>query len=103
MQPQQTKSQKLVSLVSKALPYILRVWRMVKKPKEPQVAPEVPAIQEVQVQYVSRLSPDVYRKFEERLPRAVLDKGSVDAGVDAGYRLGIQFVLDQLRRELVVS
>jgi len=46
---------------------------------------------------------DVYRKFESNLPQAVIDKAAADAGCDASYKLGVQYVLKRLRGELVVE
>lgn len=59
-----------------------------------------PASKEVTV---TRLSPEVYRKFEKSLPGAVIDKSASDAGCDAAFKLGVQYVLQKLRAELVVE
>lgn len=56
-----------------------------------------------EVRYVTRLAPEVYRKFESRFGQPVLDRQANDAGCDAAYRLGIQYVLKLLREELVVE
>jgi len=45
----------------------------------------------------------VYLKFEESLPKAVIDKGAPDAGCDASFKLGVQYVLQKLRSDLVVE
>ncbi len=58
---------------------------------------------EATVRYVNRLSPDVYRKFEDSLQKAVIDKSTSDAGADAAYKLGIQYVLYRLRQDLCVQ
>lgn len=52
---------------------------------------------------VTRLSHDMYLKFEESLPKAVIDKGAPDAGCDASFKLGVQYVLQKLRSDLVVE
>lgn len=52
---------------------------------------------------VTRLSTDVYQKFESSLPRAVIDRNALDAGCDASYKLGIQYILSKLREALVVE
>jgi hypothetical protein len=57
----------------------------------------------VKVTTVIRLSSEVYRKFEESLPQAVIDKNSPDAGCDAAFKLGIQYILRKLRTDLVVE
>jgi hypothetical protein len=62
-----------------------------------------PCNREVKVVTITRLNADVYRKFEESLPRAVIDKNSQDAGCDAAYKLGIQYILQKLRTDLVVE
>ena len=54
-----------------------------------------------EVRVITRLNPDVYRKFEESLPQAVIDKSAPDAGCDASFKLGIQYVLKRLRNDLV--
>jgi hypothetical protein len=56
-----------------------------------------------EVRYVTRLSPEVYRKFVQGLPGPVIDKNASDAGCDAAMKLGIQLVLAKLRDELVVE
>jgi len=58
---------------------------------------------EVRVKTITRLDMDVYRKFESNLPQAVIDKAAADAGCDASYKLGVQYVLKRLRGELVVE
>lgn len=55
------------------------------------------------VRVVTRLSPDVYKKFEQSLPKAVIDKSAGDAGTDAAYKLGIQYILARLRDDLVTE
>ena len=52
---------------------------------------------------ITRLSKDVYQKFEDSLPKAVIDKGAPDAGCDASFKLGIQYVLTKLRADLAVE
>lgn len=56
-----------------------------------------------EVRFVTRLSPEVYRKFEKSLPGAVIDKNAQDAGCDASFKLGVQYVLMRLREELAVD
>lgn len=55
------------------------------------------------VRVVTRLSPDIYRRFEQSLPKAVIDKNAGDAGTDAAYKLGIQYILAKLRDDLVTE
>lgn len=55
------------------------------------------------VRVITRLSPEIYKKFEQSLPKAVIDRNSGDAGTDAAYKLGIQFILAKLRDDLVVE
>jgi hypothetical protein len=50
---------------------------------------------------VIRLNTDVYRAFEASMPGAVIDKAAADAGADAAFKLGVQYVLKRLRDELV--
>jgi hypothetical protein len=52
---------------------------------------------------VARLSPEVYKKFESSLPKAVIDRQAGDAGCDAAFKLGVQYVLSKLRDDLVVE
>lgn len=59
--------------------------------------------QREEVRFVTRLSPEVYRKFEKSMPGAVIDKSVQDAGCDASFKLGVQFVLARLRNELTVD
>jgi hypothetical protein len=56
-----------------------------------------------QVQFISRLNPEVYKKFEESLFPPALDHKAVDAGVDAAFRLGIQYTLKKLREGFVTE
>lgn len=56
-----------------------------------------------QVRVITRLSQEVYQKFEKSLPMAVIDRAATDAGVDAAYKLGIQYILNRLRQDLVVD
>lgn len=56
-----------------------------------------------EVMTIARLSPEVYRKFVESLPQAVIDKNATDAGCDAAYKLGIQYVLARLRDQIVIE
>jgi hypothetical protein len=51
---------------------------------------------------VIRLNDDVYRKFEASMPGAVIDKSAADAGCDAAFKLGVQYVLKRLREDLVM-
>jgi len=61
------------------------------------------ASREPQVRIITRLSPEVYKKFEDSLPKAVIDRAAPDAGCDAAYKLGIQYILQRLRQDLVVE
>lgn len=65
---------------------------------QPASIAEAPA---PQVRYVSRLTPEVYERFEKSLPAALIDRQASDAGCDASFKLGIQYVLQQLRKDLV--
>lgn len=56
-----------------------------------------------QVRFITRLSPEVYRKFEASLPRPFLDRNIGDSGCDAAFKLGIQYVLQALRMDLVTE
>lgn len=56
-----------------------------------------------EVRIITRLSPEIYKKFEQSLPKAVIDRNAGDAGTDAAYKLGIQFILAKLRDDLVVE
>ena len=56
-----------------------------------------------EVRYITRLSPEVYMRFEKSLPQAVIDKNASDAGCDASFKLGIQYILQKLRADLVVE
>jgi hypothetical protein len=58
---------------------------------------------EVQVRFVTRLSPEVYKKFINGLPGPVIANNAPDAGCDAAFKLGVQYVLAKLRDELVVE
>lgn len=62
-----------------------------------------PSEAEVRVVTITRLSPQVYEKFEAGLPQALIDKNAPDAGCDASFKLGIQYVLRKLRTDLVVE
>lgn len=66
-------------------------------------APQPQQAQQPEVRIIVRLSPDVYLKFEKSLPQAVIDKNAPDAGCDASFKLGVQYVLHRLRNELVVE
>lgn len=55
------------------------------------------------VRYVTRLNPDVYRKFEARFGQPMIDRQSNDAGCDAAFKLGIQYALKLLREDLAVE
>jgi hypothetical protein len=52
---------------------------------------------------VTRLSPEVYRSFVKNIPKPVIDRTAPDSGCDASFKLGIQYVLERLRDELVVE
>jgi hypothetical protein len=65
------------------------------------ISPALP--EEVRVVTVTRLNQEVYRKFESSLPQAVIDKNAPDAGCDASFKLGIQYILRKLREDLVVD
>jgi hypothetical protein len=56
------------------------------------------------VRFITRLSPEVYKVFENKIALGpFIDKSAPDAGCDAAFKLGIQYVLKQLRAELVVE
>lgn len=57
----------------------------------------------IKVVTITRLNAEVYRKFEESLPKAVIDKNASDAGCDASFKLGIQYILQRMRNDLVVE
>jgi hypothetical protein len=58
---------------------------------------------EVRVTYVTRLTIEVYKKFESEFGTPVIDRSAQDAGCDAAYKLGIQRVLKKLREDLVIE
>jgi hypothetical protein len=81
-----------------------------RKSNQPQPAASIAAAQAAKApevvtinKFVTRLSPEVYDKFESNLQAPVIDRQATDAGCDAAYKLGMQFVLKKLRTELVVE
>ena len=46
-------------------------------------------------EYIVRLSPDVYKQLEDGLPSPVVSQTTTE--IQAGFNLGIQFVLKKLR------
>lgn len=75
---------------------------------QPETAPAASiaaetANEKVPVKTITRLSHEVYLKFEKTLPGPVIDRAAQDAGCDAAFKLGVQFVLQRLRAELVVE
>lgn len=53
------------------------------------------------VETVTRLNPDVYRKLEDKFQSPVVSATVTD--IQAGYLLGVQAVLKELRRGYVTA
>jgi hypothetical protein len=62
---------------------------------------EATASREVRV--VTRLNAAVYRKFESKFGQPMIDRQCGDAGCDAAFKLGVQYVLKLLREDLVTE
>jgi hypothetical protein len=58
---------------------------------------------ETPVPHIARLSPVIYRKFEQKFGQPMIDRQCSDAGCDAAFKLGIQYVLKMLRDDLVTE
>lgn len=56
--------------------------------------------QQLEKRYIARLSPDVYNDLEKRM--GTLQMNQTVTELQAGYALGIQAVLKELRNGLVV-
>lgn len=52
--------------------------------------------------YITRLSTEVYQQFIKGLPGPQINP-QADAATDAAFKLGIQYVLEKLRKELVIE